>query len=95
MSKQQGVDLDALLATHRKGPVGPKCRICIVLDTVRADWRPKLLAALDDRERYSGRNIADIINALEVRTSTGMLLTVGNNGVDRHRRGGCSTMRGA
>lgn len=94
MAKTTGVDIDALLTTHQKAPVGPKCRVCIVLDTVPADWRAKLQGALDDRERYSGRNICQIINALEVRTSSGMVLTVGGNTVDRHRRGGCATNRG-
>lgn len=94
MAKTTGVDLDALLATHQKGPIGPKCRVCIVLDTVPADWRSKLQAALDDRERYSGRNLCDIINALGVTTSTGMVLEVGHNAVDRHRRRACLTTRG-
>lgn len=93
MAKTTGVDLDALLVTHQKGPVGPKCRVCIVLDTVPPEWRVKLQAALNDRERYSGRNICDIMNALEVRTSSGMLLTVGGNTVDRHRRQACLTSR--
>lgn len=94
MAKNTSVDLDVLLKTHQKGPVGPKCRVCIVLETVPPDWRVKLEAALEDRERYSGRNICDIINALGVTTSTGMVLEVGHNAVDRHRRRACLTTRG-
>ena len=93
MAKTTGVDLDALLVTHQKTVAGPKCRVCIVLATVPADWRAKLQAALDDRERYSGRNICDIINALELRTQSGGLIIIGGNTVDRHRRGGCLTSR--
>lgn len=93
MSKSTGVDIDALLATHRKGPTGPKCAVCIVLATVPEDWRVKLQGALDDRERFSGRNICDIINALGVTSPTGMVLEVGHNAVDRHRRRACSTNR--
>lgn len=93
MTKTTGVDLDALLVTHQKTAAGPKCRVCIVLDTVPADWRVKLQGALDDRERYSGRNICDIINALELRTQSGGLIAVGGNAVDRHRRRACATNR--
>lgn len=95
MARTTGVDLDALLATHQKSATtGPKCRVCVVLETVPAEWRAKLQAALDDRERYSGRNICQIINALELRTSSGGLIVIGGNTVDRHRRGGCATNRG-
>jgi hypothetical protein len=91
MAKTSGVDIDAIISANQRGPAGPKCRICVALDLMSDDVRAKVQAAMDDRERFGNRNIGDIINAIGVRSSTGMPIEVGINGVDRHRRGGCST----
>jgi hypothetical protein len=93
MAKTTGVDIDAIINANQRGPAGPKCRICVALDLMPADVRAKVEQAMADRERFGNRNIGDIINAIGVRSSTGMPIQVGLNGVDRHRRGGCSTFK--
>jgi hypothetical protein len=91
MAQKAGVDIDAIINANQRGPAGPKCRICVALELMPADVRAKVEQAMADRERFGNRNIGDIINAIGVRSSTGMPIQVGLNGVDRHRRGGCST----
>ncbi len=93
MAKTTGVDIDAIISANQRGPAGPKCRVCVALDLMTADVRAKVLQAMADRDRFGNRNLQDIINALEVRSSTGMAIEVGINAVDRHRRGGCSTFK--
>lgn len=84
-SKAQGVDVDALIASHTRAAPGGICHAGAAISRLDPDVRAKLGPVMADVQRYAARNVADILTALGE--------TVGRGSVERHRRGECKCPR--
>lgn len=74
-------DIDALLSAHTKSRPGGQCLVGLALAKMDAPTRAKIMAALDDRDRFGAEGLGKVLRALGHDMSRAP--------VERHRRGDC------
>ncbi len=81
MPKNETLDVDALLAMNVRKAAGGICSVGAALGKMDPATRAKFQAALDDLARFSNGGLANAF--------VGVGFDIGENAVQRHRRGRC------